>query len=405
VQPAAHADLRVSSRSISPVRLLVLQGTPFCNIDCRYCYLADRSSTARMSPATAEAIVVNLLASRLVRGDLLINWHAGEPLVLGPAWYEDMVPRLRGLEAAGAVRHSLQTNGMLITPRFCDVFEKLAISIGVSIDGPAFLHDRHRRTRHDRPTHAATMRGVRHLQERRIPFNVICVVTEESLDHADELYDFFLGHDMTAVALNIDELEGSHARSSMTAAGYSDRFARFMDRLYTRCQRDGMIALREFFEMEDAISNPRPRKNSHTLPFVNLTIGWNGDFSTFSPELLGHRHPRYGDFIFGNVHEGRVCDAVEQPGFRRVYDDILLGVEQCERSCDYFDVCMGGCPSNKVFENGTFDCSETLHCRNKVWSVAELVMGRLEAGQRHLAAPAAETGGSGPPPAERAAGR
>ena len=28
-------------------RLLVLQSTPFCNINCDYCYLPDRSSTAR----------------------------------------------------------------------------------------------------------------------------------------------------------------------------------------------------------------------------------------------------------------------------------------------------------------------------------------------------------------------
>ncbi|MDM0112635.1 cyclophane-forming radical SAM/SPASM peptide maturase GrrM/OscB [Variovorax sp. J22R133] len=370
--------------SISPVRLLVLQGTPFCNIDCKYCYLPDRTSPVRMSPATADAIVSNLIASDLVKGDLLINWHAGEPLVLGPAFYEDMVPRFNALNDVGvSVRHSLQTNAMLITPQYCDVFQSLDIAVGVSIDGPAFLHDKFRRTRNDRPTHAAAMKGVGHLKSRSIPFNVICVVTDASLDHADDMYEFFLANEMTAVALNIDELEGANTRSSMTANGYGDRFMRFMDRLYSRCERDGVILLREFSEMEDAISNPRPRKNSHTIPFVNLTIGWNGDFSTFSPELLGHTHLRYGSFAFGNVHDGLIRDVVDHPHFRRAYQDILRGVERCEANCDYFDVCKGGCPSNKLFENDSFDSTETLHCRNKVWSIAELVMGKLEAGQRH----------------------
>jgi uncharacterized protein len=369
------------------VRLLVLQGTPFCNIDCRYCYLPDRADRSRMSTRTADAIVGNLIESRLVHRDLLVNWHAGEPLVLGPRFYDDMVPRFDPLRADGAtVRHSLQTNGMLITPQFCDVFQRLDIAIGVSIDGPAFLHDRYRRTRDDRPTHDAVMKGVRHLQERGIPFNTICVVTDATLDHVDELYEFFLDHGMHAVALNIDELEGANTRSSMTTDGYGDRFARFMDRLYERCRRDGTIVLREFAEMEDAICSRAQRKNSHTVPFVNLTIGWNGDFSTFSPELLGHRHPRYGDFVFGNVHHGLIRDSVNHPAFRRAHRDIVRGVEECRRVCGYFDVCQGGCPSNKLFENGTFDSAATMHCRNKVWSVAELVIGRLEAGQRHIAA-------------------
>src|SRR5205085_1513349 len=34
------------------LRLLVLQPTPFCNIDCSYCYLSNRGSAARMSLAT-----------------------------------------------------------------------------------------------------------------------------------------------------------------------------------------------------------------------------------------------------------------------------------------------------------------------------------------------------------------
>jgi len=28
------------------LQLLVIQPTPFCNIDCRYCYLPDRSNKA-----------------------------------------------------------------------------------------------------------------------------------------------------------------------------------------------------------------------------------------------------------------------------------------------------------------------------------------------------------------------
>src|SRR5262245_36431103 len=50
------------------LRQLVLQPTPFCNIDCRYCYLADRKSTARMSLATSTLANIGLGAEFRVGG-------------------------------------------------------------------------------------------------------------------------------------------------------------------------------------------------------------------------------------------------------------------------------------------------------------------------------------------------
>src|SRR2546430_11443894 len=77
---------------LNAVKLLVLQGTPFCNINCSYCYLPDRQSTGQMSVATVEAVIENLLRSDLLRGALLVNWHAGEPLVLPPEFYRQRIP-------------------------------------------------------------------------------------------------------------------------------------------------------------------------------------------------------------------------------------------------------------------------------------------------------------------------
>ena len=62
------------------VQLLVLQATPFCNIDCSYCYLPNRDSTARMTLPVIEAAVRNVIDSGLLGERLSVAWHAGEPL-------------------------------------------------------------------------------------------------------------------------------------------------------------------------------------------------------------------------------------------------------------------------------------------------------------------------------------
>lgn len=45
--------------------LLVLQATPFCNLDCSYCYLADRQDKSKMSLPTLEKILQRFFSSGL----------------------------------------------------------------------------------------------------------------------------------------------------------------------------------------------------------------------------------------------------------------------------------------------------------------------------------------------------
>ena len=57
VVPRAAATGCVRAEDFSPrlqTRLLVLQPTPFCNINCDYCYLPNRTDTRRMDFAVLE---------------------------------------------------------------------------------------------------------------------------------------------------------------------------------------------------------------------------------------------------------------------------------------------------------------------------------------------------------------
>ena len=146
-----------------PVRLLVVQPTPFCNLDCDYCYLPDRGDRSRLPLAVLEAAVERVLESPYFDGEFTLLWHAGEPLMAPIAFYDEATQRIgrllegRGLPASTVVQ-SLQTNATTIDGAWCDCFERNGIHVGVSMDGPAFLHDAHRVTRTGLPTHAATAR-------------------------------------------------------------------------------------------------------------------------------------------------------------------------------------------------------------------------------------------------------
>src|SRR5690606_25267470 len=113
---------------------------------------------------------------------------------------------------------------------WCRYFREHRIDVGVSIDGPAFLHDRHRRTRQGRGTLQRVLDGVRLLHEQEIPFKVITVLTAESLDYPDELFDFYREHGIVSVGFNPEEVEGPNTASSLQGEGTAPRFRRFLAR-------------------------------------------------------------------------------------------------------------------------------------------------------------------------------
>jgi uncharacterized protein len=91
---------------LGPLDLLVVQPTPFCNLDCSYCYLPDRGSKRRIRPETLERIFERFFESDLVTRPFTVVWHAGEPLVLPPAFY-GRSPSPRATTAISA-RHSIR---------------------------------------------------------------------------------------------------------------------------------------------------------------------------------------------------------------------------------------------------------------------------------------------------------
>jgi uncharacterized protein len=127
-----------------------------------------------------------------------------------------------------------------------------------------------------------------------------------------------------------------------------------------------------------------PPNNQCIIPFALLNIDCEGNFSTFTPELLGAKHHKYGNFYFGRIQDGPIEDVIHTEKFREIWKEIAAGVRTCEQTCPQFGFCGGGSPSNKYIENGTFNSTETLHCRlhTKIRTkvVQQKVFGRLQIG-------------------------
>lgn len=351
-----------------PLELFVLQPTPFCNLDCSYCYLPDRRATDRMTFDTLEAAGRWLYASGLVRRPYTVLWHAGEPLVVPAAFYDEAFDRLDRHAAGGPpVGHCFQTNATLLTPAWCEFLQRRGVHVGVSVDGPAFLHDRRRKTRQGGGTLDRVLRGMALLREHDVPFDVITVLTADSLDYPDELFDFYREHGVRAVGFNVEEIEGPNTTSSLLGVEIDARYRRFLARFIDLATAfDSPLSVREVDTSLGAIHHVRYGPGSRVQenqPFAIVNVDWAGNYSTYSPELLGLASDRYGEFALGNVHRDPFEAVVASERFLRMEADVAAGVARCRATCEYFPYCGGGPPGNKYFENGTFDSAETLSCR------------------------------------------
>ncbi|NQV99824.1 MAG: GRRM system radical SAM/SPASM domain protein [Rhodospirillales bacterium] len=378
---ATKSPSQASRRDAGTLSLLVVQSTSFCNIDCDYCYLPGRAVNNRMSEATLEALFSKVFASPYVseKGFTLV-WHAGEPLVLPVAYYRRAHELLcRGNRHNIPVQVSFQTNGTLLNDEWCGFFKEIGARIGVSIDGPRHLHDRHRRTRGGEGSFARTMAGVRCLLRNDVPFSVIAVLTAEAMQQPEAMYRFFIDNAITSIGFNVEEMEGVNTTTSLSLETCYAQFHAFYSR-FLELNGDGRLRLREVSSLRNHLRTENPKTLADQCqPMQIITVDWQGGVSTFSPELHGLPTDPYGPFTFVNVHEHPLSEIFASPRFAAVQADILAGVDMCARTCPYFSVCGGGAPANKFFENGSFASTETIYCRTRVKALTDVLLPYFEA--------------------------
>ena len=386
--------------AVPAIELLVIQPTPFCNIACRYCYLPDRNSKAVVSKETLVSLFSQVFASGWTGDSLPVVWHAGEPMVLPVAFYRDAFRTIDELTPPGlAITHAFQTNGTLIDSAWCEFFAEEQVNVGVSIDGPRHLHDRNRLTRSGRGTFDRTIAGIRLLRRMGVPFHVISVLSPSSMASPGEMFDFYVAEGIEQVCFNVEETEGGHVSRSFAEAGIEAAYYRFLSEFWRRCAGDpGRITfVREIEHAIGQVIRPQdaPFGNQLVEPFAVVSMDWAGNISTFSPELLGLKNADYGDFVLGNINRDALVDLPQRPVLARMASDIRAGVEMCRAGCEYFSVCGGGEPVNKLAENGAFASAETRYCRLTKMRGTDLVLDAIERARQGDAD--IERLGAGPP--------
>ena len=360
---------------------VIIQPTSFCNINCRYCYLPDRLSTKRIDTHTLSRIFDRIFSSSLISDSVEIVWHAGEPMTLPIRFYDEALQLIEQHNIRKIpVIVTFQTNGTRITQQWCDFINEHHVRISISLDGPQYIHDANRVDRAGKGTFERIIRNVELLQKNGVNPTILVVLTRQVLDHPDAIWQFFIEHRIKSLVFLIEEALGTCEDIPLNTLGDMNRYIQFLQRileLRDTCENPPFV--REIDLLIDRIKYlTHPVRAQANTPMAVISFDCAGNMSTLSPELLTLNNPHYENFIFGNVFENSLEDMLSNQKFIDINTEVQAGVTRCKETCDYFIFCGGGSPANKLSENGTFNSTETTHCKLKIKATTDVILAHLE---------------------------
>jgi uncharacterized protein len=181
-----------------PFHILAKPIGPICNLDCQYCFYLEKEAlypgrkTTKdwaMSPEVVEAFVRQYIESQ--PGPVAnFAWQGGEPTLLGVEFFRRVVGFQAKHAGGRTIENAIQTNGVLLDDEWCEFLAANRFLVGLSIDGPAAIHDRYRVDKGGKPTFRAVMRGLDALKRHQVEFNTLTVVHRHNASAPLEVYRF-----------------------------------------------------------------------------------------------------------------------------------------------------------------------------------------------------------------------
>lgn len=177
----------------TPFHLMAKPKGSVCNLDCEYCFYLEKGSY--FPGNTAQAMTEELLETYVREyieaqdvPEIHFAWQGGEPTLRGLDFFRRAVELQHKYAGGKRIHNALQTNGTVIDAQWADFLAANGFLLGISIDGPASIHDAFRLSKGQQPTYARVIAGLEHLKRAGVEFNTLTVVTRKSGSHPLKVY-------------------------------------------------------------------------------------------------------------------------------------------------------------------------------------------------------------------------
>lgn len=186
--PPARAPFHVMAKAIGPI----------CNLDCKYCFYLEKeqfypdNEKWKMSEDRLESFVRDYIAAQPGQ-EVSFAFQGGEPTLLGVNYFRKVVEFQKKHAQGKTIETAFQTNGTLLDDEWGEFLAENQFLVGLSIDGPAEVHDANRVDKKGRATHKEVVRGLNILHKHKVEFNTLTCVNSETVQHPLKIYKYLKG--------------------------------------------------------------------------------------------------------------------------------------------------------------------------------------------------------------------
>jgi uncharacterized protein len=357
-----------------PISQLLVKVASRCNIDCTYCYWFRDAAVYEKPKLMSETVLQQLLrrieehVTEYALPDLPIVLHGGEPLLWGVDNFNRFAEACAAItERTGSVIPiSVTTNGVLIDDRWLDCFETHRISVAISLDGPAHIHDLHRKTFQGGGTHEAVERAVRGLVARDIRVSVLAVCNPAFAprQYVDYFADCGIAHyDIMIPDATVDE------KPPAIAAFYNSLFELWLNANRKR----PAVNIRIITDMVAALlGNNSPTEGVGYNPVELCTVMTDGSVEPHDVLRIAGNGCTRTTF---NVFDHALDEVRNEPRWQAARDASINLAAKCQ-SCKFMTACGGGYLPHRFSKANGYD-NPSVYC-NDLYAMYENMQTVLE---------------------------
>ena len=348
-----------------PLYVMLKPAGARCNLRCRYCYYLEKdhlyagNDAHFMSERLLEKFIADYMQAQTTP-EVLFTWHGGEALLRPIAFYERALQLQRRYARGRQVVNSIQTNGTLLTPEWCEFLRKNGFLVGISIDGPRNFHDAYRRTSADGPSFDRVMQGLQLLKDHHVEWNALAVVNNLNVEKPREFYRFFkdIGCQYLQFAPIVERIVSRD--DGLTLAPGMQEGGRLTSHSITPSQWGRFLC--ELFDewvVADVGSIFVQIFDATLANWVGVTPGicslsahcGHAAVMEHNGDVFSCDHFVFPEYRLGNLNEKTITEMVYSPQQQRFAQmKTAMLPRQC-RECPFLFACHGECPKNRFMRD------------------------------------------------------
>jgi uncharacterized protein len=359
--------------SANPFHIMTKPIGPICNLDCKYCFYLEKEKLydGNHKWAMADDVIENYIKQYIQAQPrkspaISFAWQGGEPTLLGVGYFRRVVELQQKYSDGRPIDNAFQTNGTLLDDEWGEFLARNKFLVGLSVDGPAELHDFYRVDKQQKPTFEQVMRGLGVLKKHGVEFNTLTVVNRKNSQRPLEVYNFLKeigsgfiqfiplverlpqarikvkGLDLAEPSLPDDPERPPVTEWSVRSQDYG----KFLVAIFSQWVRQDVG--RYYVQLFDVALGNWIGAGSSLCVFAEkcgsaLAVEHNGD-------LYSCDHYVYPQYRLGNIMKLAMGDMVESAQQKKFGSDKLDTLPQYCRNCEVRFACNGECPKHRFIK-------------------------------------------------------